>query len=206
MLKPDKPISEAELTSLTRALSEGSVEAYSTIYRLYYPRLYRYGLQFYHHPAFVEDVLQDFFTYLADNCRKVRKVSNLEVYLFQSVKRNIFARLSRQQQSKRSQDRYQLRMEPLEDQEVTPPDEQLIAEETAARRSDYLREAMAELPDHQREILYLRYYEEMSYKDICQILDINHQVARNYASRAIKQLKKALWNTELLFSIFILLF
>lgn len=206
MLKPDKPISEAELTSLTRALSEGSVEAYSTIYRLYYPRLYRYGVQVYHHPAFVEDVLQDFFTYLADNCRKVRKVSNLEVYLFQSVKRNIFARLSRQQQSKRSQDRYQLRMEPLEDQEVTPPDEQLIAEETAARRSDYLREAMAELPDHQREILYLRYYEEMSYKDICQILDINHQVARNYASRAIKQLKKALWNTELLFSIFILLF
>jgi RNA polymerase sigma-70 factor (ECF subfamily) len=89
---------------------------------------------------------------------------------------------------------------------VAPPDEQLIAKEEAARRSEYLRAAMAELPDHQREILYLRYYEEMSYKDICQILDINHQVARNYASRAIKQLKKVLWNTELLFSIFILLF
>lgn len=93
-------------------------------------------------------------------------------------------------------------MTPLEDQEAPPADEALITKETDDRRSAYLRKALANLPDHQREIIYLRYYEEMSYKEICQVLDINHQVARNYASRAIKQLKKLLWNTELLFSVF----
>jgi DNA-directed RNA polymerase specialized sigma24 family protein len=41
----------------------------------------------------------------------------------------------------------------------------------------------------------------MSYQEICQVLDLKYQVARNYASRAIKQLKKVLWDKELLFSI-----
>lgn len=205
MLKPNKPLSEPELNQLVRDLARGNVEAYSHIYRLYYPRLYRYGMQIYSRATLVEDVLQDFFTYLAENPRKVRKISNFEVYLFQSVKRNLYARLSREQQSKRSQDRYHLRTAPLHDQEVAPPDEQLIAEETATARRERLRAALAELPDHQREIIYLRYFEEMDYREICQVLDLNYQVARNYASRAIRQLKQALWNTELLLSIFMLL-
>lgn len=163
-------------------------------------------MQIYPHKAFVEDVLQDFFTYLAEHCRKIRKVSNFEVYLFQSVKRNLYARLGRQKQSNRSRDRYQQRMTPLIEQEVSPPDEQLIEAETVAQRREQLRTAMADLPDHQREILYLRYFEEMSYHEICQILDLNYQVARNYASRAIRQLKKALWNTELIFSVFLMFF
>ncbi|WP_170110184.1 RNA polymerase sigma factor [Flavilitoribacter nigricans] len=198
-MKPNKTIDKKELDALVKALSQGSVAAYSTIYRLYYPRLYRYGLQISRDPAFVEDILQDLFTYLAENCRKLRRVSNFEVYLFQSVKRNIFTRLAREQQSRNSRDRYRQRTEPLEDQFAPAPDEALIADESAARRSARLRAAMAELPDHQREILYLRYFEEMSYQEICQILDLNHQVARNYTSRAIRQLKKALLNLELQF-------
>lgn len=205
-MKPNKPISEEALAALVKELSLGNVQAYSTIYRLYYARLFRYAMQIYPHKAFVEDVLQDFFTYLAEHCRKMRKVSNFEVYLFQSVKRNLYARLSRQQQSDRTRERYQRRMIPLQDQQEAPPDEQLIAEETAANRRERLRAAMANLPDHQREILYLRYFEEMSYPEICQILDLNYQVARNYASRAIRQLKNALWNIELVTSVFCLFF
>lgn len=202
-MKPNKTSRSLDLDQLVADLSQGSVEAYSAIYRHYYPRLYRYALQIYPHVPLVEDVLQDFFTYLAEHCRKLKKVSNFEVYLFQSVKRNLFARLSRQQRSRQSQDRYHARTEPLLDQTAPAADQQLLDRESTERRRQSLENAMASLPEHQREILYLRYFEEMSYQEICDILDVNHQVARNYTSRAIRQLKKALWNKELLFSLFL---
>lgn len=204
ILKPNKTSHSVDLNKLVSDLSAGSVEAYSAIYRLYYSRLYRYAMQIHPHQQFVEDVLQDFFTYLAENCRKIRKVSNFEIYLFQSVKRNLFARLSRQQRSRLSRDRYHLLTDPLQEQAAPAADQQLLDRESTEGRRRSLENAMATLPGHQREILYLRYYEEMSYQEICAILDLNHQVARNYLSRALKQLKKALWNTELLFSLFVL--
>lgn len=196
-MKPDKPISKEELAVLIQELSQGSVKAYSTVYRLYYNRLFRYALQICEREDLAEDTLQDFFTYLAENCRKLRKVNNLEVYLFQSIKRNLFARLSREKQGRQARDRYWRRTTPTEDQFIPPPDQSVIAREESNQRQQLLRGELAKLPEHQREILYLRYYEELGYDDICQILGVSNQVARNYASRAIKQLKMALLNLAL---------
>lgn len=146
-------------------------------------------------PELVEDVLQDLFAYLAENCGKLRKVSNFEVYLFLSVKRNLLSRLSREKQSRQAKERYWQRTAPVKERFAEAPDEQVIAEEELNRRQHVLQGELAKLPDHQREILYLRYFEELSYEEICQILGLSNQVARNYASRAIRKLKEALLNT-----------
>lgn len=198
ILKPNKAYNREELAVLKQELVQGSVEAYSTIYRYFYNRLFRYAIQICEQAPLAEDVLQDFFTYLAEHYRKLRKVNNLEVYLFQSIKRNVVARLSREKQHRLARDRYQWRTEPLRDTYEPPPDQLLIGREEGLRRQELIRGEMAKLPDHQREILYLRYYEDLSYEEICQIVGLSNQVARNYAGRAIRKLKEALLNTACL--------
>lgn len=46
-----------------------------------------------------------------------------------------------------------------------------------------------QLPTHQKEVIYLRYYKDKSYQEIADILGIKYQVARNFSSRGIKSLR-----------------
>ncbi len=52
--------------------------------------------------------------------------------------------------------------------------------------------ALQKLPAKQREIIYLRYYLNLSYKEICAIMGIEYQVARNQLSTAIKNMKRVM--------------
>jgi RNA polymerase sigma factor (sigma-70 family) len=46
-----------------------------------------------------------------------------------------------------------------------------------------------QLPSHQKEVIYLRYYKDKSFHEIAQILGIKYQVARNFSYRGIKFLR-----------------
>jgi RNA polymerase sigma factor (sigma-70 family) len=68
----------------------------------------------------------------------------------------------------------------------------IIESEMAEEQAHQLQEAMRELPDRQREALYLRYYQDMDYRDICAIMDINYQSVRNLVASAIRSLRRIL--------------
>ncbi len=51
---------------------------------------------------------------------------------------------------------------------------------------------MDKLSARQREIIYLRFYHNMSYEEISDVMQINYQVCRNLLSQAIKSLRKLL--------------
>ena len=51
-------------------------------------------------------------------------------------------------------------------------------------------ECMNRLPPRQREILYLRFYENLCYEDIANVLGITYQSAINQAFRAVSKLRK----------------
>ena len=45
------------------------------------------------------------------------------------------------------------------------------------------------LPPNQKEVIYLRNYVNMSYREIAQVMDLSEQVVRNYGYRAIQKLR-----------------
>ena len=47
----------------------------------------------------------------------------------------------------------------------------------------------AEISEREREALYLKTYQDCSYRDISQIMEISEQVARNYVCGALKKLR-----------------
>ena len=68
----------------------------------------------------------------------------------------------------------------------------LIKTEQDREKSDKLLTALQQIPARQKEIIYLRYYLNMGYKEICEIMNIEYQVARNQMANAIKNLKRVI--------------
>jgi len=66
----------------------------------------------------------------------------------------------------------------------------IIKNEMDAEKVKKLLAAMQQLPKRQQEIIYLKYYLNLSYEQICDVMNIQYQVARNQVSSAIKSLKK----------------
>ena len=55
-----------------------------------------------------------------------------------------------------------------------------------------IRHALDQLTPRQREILYLRYFNDLSYEQICELLGINYQSARSQVYQALKVLRQRL--------------
>ena len=53
-----------------------------------------------------------------------------------------------------------------------------------------LQQVCKDLTQREREVLFLKYYEGMSYSEIEQILGLEYQTVRNYMYRAIERLRK----------------
>lgn len=53
-------------------------------------------------------------------------------------------------------------------------------------------QALAQLSNRQKEIIYLKFYQELNYDEVSEIMNINYQAARNLLYQSIKSLKKLL--------------
>ena len=68
----------------------------------------------------------------------------------------------------------------------------LISKEIDEDIKNRLRNALGLLTKRQKEIIYLRFYEGLSYDEIETIVQVNYQTIRNCVYEAIKVLKKDL--------------
>jgi len=68
----------------------------------------------------------------------------------------------------------------------------MIGNETDSETKQNLKNAFSQLSDRQKEILFLKYYSELDYKEISKVMDMNYQSARNLVSRALAKLSKVM--------------
>jgi RNA polymerase sigma-70 factor (ECF subfamily) len=59
-------------------------------------------------------------------------------------------------------------------------------------------QAIDQLSNRQKEIIYLKFYQNLSYEEVSEIMNINYQVARNLLHQAIKAMRKILSGTAVL--------
>jgi RNA polymerase sigma factor (sigma-70 family) len=75
---------------------------------------------------------------------------------------------------------------------------ELIEKEELTERENAVKEALAELSQGQREILFYRFTCNFDYNQICDIMKLKYDSARKRVSRALKSLKKALADSEII--------
>lgn len=188
------PLKREPDKQLFTRLAGGDVEALDLIYRKYYLRLKNYGLQF-AGPQWeqeVHGVVQDLFIWLAEHYYKVKKIKNPEAYLFRSVRRNLMLLQHHRRDREATRERYLRRTQFIDEESSDSPEDAFIRREMESVNKSLLHNELHQLPPYLWEALYLRYYEGLSYREIATLLSVTEQVARNYAHRAIKKLKKQL--------------
>ena len=163
----------------------GDSEAYGWLYRTYVEQLYRYGLRFTRDGEVVKDCIQELFTTIYKNRKKLSLKGSVRVYLMVALRNNIVRALQRQARYVDSPDHeaFPFSLSP------TVEDAYVERETEQATREQFER-ILSLLSARQQEIIYYRYIEGMSIDEICVVMSLNYQSALNLIQRSRKKIRE----------------
>lgn len=178
-------------------LREGDREAFSEIYRRYFPPLFRYCSRFTQDAGLVKDTLQDFFTDLYLRRQALQTPEKPKSYLLVSVRRKLVRTLGKSPRSHALPED----QAPAFSLELSP-ESYLISRQSTALAERHIQQTLDRLTLRQKEAVYLRFYESLSYDEIADIMQLKAvKYARTLVYRALSELKPLLAGSEaLLFS------
>jgi RNA polymerase sigma-70 factor (ECF subfamily) len=130
-----------------------------------------------------EDTLQDVFVTIARKRQHVARTKHLKSYLY-SMSRN--TALNKIRKNQRRQDREQRSLSWLE-----PVDDHEVSENQTAE----LKTALEALPEKQRTIMMMKHYQDMTFKEIAERLDISENTAASRYRYALDKLKSFMKET-----------
>jgi RNA polymerase sigma factor (sigma-70 family) len=185
---------------LWRALKRSDKAAYEILLKKYYALVLNYGVRFYRDKEFVKDAVQDLFTEIWNRREYLGDVVSVKSYLLQSLRKNIIRESSRlkwfREADKISED-HDFNVE-------FDIETYLISRDVETEMLKKLRLELDKLTKRQREAIFLRFNQDLSYEEIAIIMEINYRSVVNLIHEAIKAIRKN-WFT-VLFSSFLFIY
>lgn len=169
---------------LWESFRNGDKDAFASLFRGYYAILFRFGCKFTNDSVLLEDCIQELFIELWQ-AKSRTPVISVKAYLLKSLKYKLFRSFSQKGKLVEWQENGQTHFE-------WSHETFLIAEQEDMEKKRRVLQAMGQLSGRQKEIIYLKFYQGLSYDEVSEIMNINYQVARNLLYQAIKSLKKFL--------------
>ena len=177
----------------------GDDKAYTYIYREYSQALYAYGMHFTSDKGLVEDCIQDVFIKIFQNRRHLQSTDNIKLYLFIALKNKLFNIFRKDIKYSQIDS-----LEPVFAAEYTIEDE-IIENEKEQFLNEKMIRMLEVLSPRQKEIIYYRFVEGLSYEEICQIMDMNYQSTQNLIQRSLKKLRTTFSQAEMQFVLLLLI-
>ncbi|GAB1429950.1 sigma-70 family RNA polymerase sigma factor [Ignavibacteria bacterium] len=172
--------SDEELFNLVKKNDE---RAFRALYQRYSKRIYAYCLRIVGVRTAADDVFQTVFTAVYEK-RETFTGGSFSAWIF-TIARNFSLKARNQQKVVLS------KIEALDNYTDYLPDESDHTGDDIYIR-DALRAAIASLSEEFRETIELRYFEELSYEEIAEVLGIGIPLAKIRVFRAKQQLQKIL--------------
>ncbi|MCF0058160.1 RNA polymerase sigma factor [Dyadobacter sp. CY356] len=176
----------------------GEVEAFDHLMTLHFRTLFHYGSKFSRDKEFVKDNIQDLFLVLWERRQTLSHDIAVKPYMMASLRRLMHrSSMSKPLLSDNSVEEINGNFE-IE----FSVEEEYIENESSLVVTQKLKKLIDELPLRQKEVIYLKFFQEMDRSQISEVMNISPQTVSNLLQIAIKQLKKH-WKSELLILIFI---
>jgi len=179
-------ISPSQAQQLWQDYRTGDIYALANLMQAYYTDLYNWGLRFSNESEIVRDCLQELFLTLWQKQATIDEVDDVAAYLFKTVKNHLlmeFRKKSFLHTLGLTDEHYSLAVE-------FSADFRQVDEEHDAYRLRQLEQLLNQLPDRQREIIYLRFYQNLEFDQIAEIMQIGKQPVYNLLHKAIKHLRE----------------
>ncbi|HEV8284371.1 MAG TPA: sigma-70 family RNA polymerase sigma factor [Chitinophagaceae bacterium] len=167
---------------LWNAFKQGDRIAFTNLFKRYYPVLIQYGSRFCVETDLLEDSVQELFIELWQT-NSLSEIQSVKAYLFKSLKYKIFKLMRRKNHV----------TELVDDMAFEISHENFLINLQDDRQQIFrIIQAINQLPNRQKEIVYLKLYHQLSYEELSVVMQINYQAARNLFYQAIKSLRKVL--------------
>lgn len=164
----------------------GDEKALVHIFDRYANILYNYGRKINERDDVVKDAVQELFIAIWKQRNSLGETDCIKSYLFKSLRRKLVRSLSRMQY------RFFCRLSSPAEYvgEVIPSQELLmIAEQDSENKRARVMKMISTLTRRQQEVLFLRYFEEMSCEEIAVVMELSKQAVYNLIHKALKELR-----------------
>lgn len=165
-------------------ISTNDQDAYAEAYRYYYKRFYNYGRKFSDNEHIIEDVVQETLLTIWDRRTSLASIEYPSTYFYTSFRNKLFEKLKQHQ-------RLVLADITIDEPEFSA-EHFIVAREQEGKLKEHLQKAMATLTDRQREAIFLRFYEGLSYEQVADVMNITVKATYKIMARSLQQLREHL--------------
>lgn len=174
------------------SFKEGDRNAFEYLFKSYANALFNYGSKFTSNEALLKDCIQELYINLWNRKDNLGNPADLKNYLFKAFRINLSKLVV-----------FDNKFSSIDDKpifEITISREaELISEEYQLDIKTKLETALKELTVRQYEVIFLRYYEGLSFDDIAEIMDLSTKGTYKVLGRAIAVLRKNLSKSDFQF-------
>ena len=165
----------------------GNQKAFAHIYQLWFDELFNYGIKVARgREDLLKDCIQEMFVYLWQKRTEIQVQSSLKFYLFKSLRRSILQKFKANKIS-------DILAEGVFYFETVPSIEsQLIRDQSIQESNQQLLRAINNLPQRQKEVIFLRFYEDFEPQEVANIMGLKLNSTYVLLSKSLQALRDVL--------------
>ncbi len=183
----------AEANAIWDRIKDDDTTALEALYKKYFNDLYNYGLRMSKDVDLVEDAIQETFLNLWKYRARMSTPQSEKAYLLRAYRNQVI-------QLFRERSRTIYKEEVMRFDFDVSIEQRVIEGENSSAISSRINKALEELTPRQREIVYYRFFEGLSYDHIAEIMNMQTRATYKLAARSIIALRMILGSK--LFNIF----
>lgn len=177
-------MSDLELWMLLKA---GDRPAFEFIYDRFFDDMYEYGIRLCKDDFILKDKIQDVFIRIWTRHEKLGSTANIKAYLFTALRNSINEEYRSNILHHTLLDKFRSGLPVNFSLEF-----ELLEKEAEQEKLRQLHGALNQLSDRQKEIIYLRFLQDMDYDEVSKIMNITTKAAYKLSARALESLKELL--------------
>ncbi|SOD13365.1 RNA polymerase sigma factor [Pedobacter xixiisoli] len=175
---------------LWSGLRNGDASSFDALIKKYTDILFNYGSRFNTDRDIVKDCIQELFVELWKKREGLTLPKTIKWYLFVALRNRIFREQTKWNKTETlTENDHDFFLE-------YSIEEKIIENTEDAELANKIKKILNSLPARQREIIYLRYYENYDYDQISELMNINKQSVHNLLQKAYKSIRSD-WPTLL---------
>ena len=152
--------------------------AFENLYNEMFDRLLNYGLRLVDDKVIVEDSIQNVFIQIWNKKDQLEIKSSIHNYLYTCLRREVFHQVKRQKLDN-------AHIDALSNLNLASPNEN----NPDKRKINAVQKELENLPSRQKEIIYLKYKDNMSYEEMEAIMGISKNSLYKLLHKAISNVK-----------------
>ena len=175
--------------ALIRAARDGDYASFEKLYEKYRTTVYRFVYQMIHRQDEAEDITQEAFVRAFQNLHRFREQAKFTTWIMR-IAMNLCTDKVRMSQRRSALEQQEAAgaLDWMTVGKVVDP----LHEIESDRRAELVRNAVLTLPDHHRNVLVMRDFEDMEYADIAEVLKTSVGGAKLRVLRARRALRDKL--------------